>query len=106
MKIVLLGPPGAGKGTQAKRITDAYNIPYLSTGDRLRAAASAETNIGKKVKETMASGKLVPDPLVLAALMLSVRTDRPSLADLGSLRRTMFVRTSSASRAGSVPVKL
>jgi adenylate kinase len=69
MRIVLLGPPGAGKGTQAKRISDAYNIPHLSTGDMLRAAASAETNIGKKVKETMASGKLVPDPLVLAAVI-------------------------------------
>src|SRR6185295_14245291 len=69
MRIVLLGPPGAGKGTQAKRITDAYNIPHLSTGDMLRAAASAETNIGKKVKETMASGKLAPDPLVLAAVI-------------------------------------
>jgi adenylate kinase len=64
MRIVLLGPPGAGKGTQAKRITDAYNIPHLSTGDMLRAAAFAETNIGKKVLETIASGKLVPDPLV------------------------------------------
>src|SRR5258706_13364041 len=69
MRIVLLGPPGAGKGTQAKRITGGYNIPHLSTGDMLRAAASAETNIGKKVKETMASGKLVPDPLVLAAVI-------------------------------------
>ena len=72
MRIVLLGPPGAGKGTQAKRITDAYNIPHLSTGDMLRAAASAETNIGKKVKETMASGKLVPDPLVLAAVIARI----------------------------------
>src|SRR6476620_6845792 len=69
MRIVLLGPPGAGKGTQAKRITDAYNLPHLSTGDMLRAAASVETNIGKKIKETMASGKLVPDPLVLAAVI-------------------------------------
>jgi adenylate kinase len=69
MRIVLLGPPGAGKGTQAKRITDAYKIPHLSTGDMLRAAASAETNIGKKVKETMASGKLAPDPLALAAVI-------------------------------------
>jgi adenylate kinase len=69
MRIVLLGPPGAGKGTQAKRITGAYNIPHLSTGDMLRAAASAETNIEKKVKETMASGKLAPDPLVLAAVI-------------------------------------
>src|SRR6201981_3564294 len=69
MRIVLLGPPGGGKGTQAKRITGAYNIPHLSTGDMLRAAAFAETNIGKKVKETMASGKLAPDPLVLAAVI-------------------------------------
>jgi adenylate kinase len=69
MRIVLLGPPGAGKGTQAKRITDAYNIPHLSNGDMLRAAASAETNTGKKVKETIASGKLFPDPLVLAAVI-------------------------------------
>ena len=69
MRIVLLGPPGAGKGTQAKRITDTYNVPHLSTGDMLRAAASVETNIGKKIKETMASGKLVPDPLVLAAVI-------------------------------------
>ena len=61
--------PGAGRGTQAKRITDAYNIPHLSTGDMVRAAASAKTNIGKKVQETMASGKLVPDPLVLAAVI-------------------------------------
>jgi hypothetical protein len=69
MRIVLLGPPGAGKGTQAKRITEAYNIPHLSTGDMLRAAASPETNTGKKVQETMASGKLVPDPPVLAAVI-------------------------------------
>lgn len=74
MRIVLLGPPGAGKGTQAKRITDAYNIPHLSSGDMLRAAASAETNTGKKVKDTIASGKLVPDPLVLAAVIERIKT--------------------------------
>lgn len=69
MRMVLLGPPGAGKGTQAQRIVGAYNIPHLSTGDMLRAAALADTCIGKKVKQTMASGKLVPDPLVLAAVI-------------------------------------
>jgi adenylate kinase len=69
MRIVLLGPPGAGKGTQAKCIVSEYNIPHLSTGDMLRAAAQAETSIGKQVKQTMASGKLVPDSLVLAAVI-------------------------------------
>lgn len=69
MRIVLLGPPGAGKGTQAKCIVSQYNIPHLSTGDMLRAAAQAETSIGKKVKTTMASGELVPDQLVIAAVL-------------------------------------
>ena len=82
MRIVLLGPPGAGKGTQAKRITDAYNIPHLSTGDMLRAAASAETNIGKKVKETMASGKLVPDPVCTDNLIrVDDVVESPTLAE-------------------------
>ena len=69
MRIVLLGPPGSGKGTQAKRIVGRYNVPHLSTGDMLRAAAHAGTCIGNKVKETMASGALVPDPLVIAAVV-------------------------------------
>jgi adenylate kinase len=69
MRIILLGPPGAGKGTQAKRIVGAYNIPHLSTGDMLRVAAAAETGVGKKVKQAMASGKLVPDQDVIAAVV-------------------------------------
>jgi adenylate kinase len=69
MRIVVLGPPGSGKGTQAKRIVGAYSIPHLSTGDMLRAAARAETSMGKKVKQLMASGKLIPDEFVLAAVV-------------------------------------
>ncbi|NGX96711.1 MAG: adenylate kinase [Candidatus Afipia apatlaquensis] len=69
MKIVLLGPPGAGKGTQAKRLVSAYNILHLSTGDMMRAAAAAETPLGHEIKKTMADGKLVPDPLIMAAVL-------------------------------------
>jgi adenylate kinase len=69
MRIVLLGPPGAGKGTQAQRIIEKFGIPHLSTGDMLRAAVHAETGIGRKAKEIMAEGKLVPDQLVVAAVI-------------------------------------
>src|SRR5262245_5782765 len=69
MRIVLLGPPGAGKGTQAQRIIEKFGIPHLSTGDMLRAAVHAQTAIGRKAKEVMADGKLVPDHLVVAAVI-------------------------------------
>ncbi|MFB9269496.1 adenylate kinase [Bradyrhizobium erythrophlei] len=69
MRIVLVGPPGAGKGTQARRLVEEYGVPHLSTGDMLRAAVEAETGIGRKVKETMANGGLVPDQLVIAAVI-------------------------------------
>lgn len=65
MRIVLLGPPGAGKGTQAKRISEAYNIPHISTGDIFRENMSNDTPLGQKAKEYMAQGILVPDELVV-----------------------------------------
>ncbi|WP_156851118.1 adenylate kinase [Bartonella refiksaydamii] len=64
MRIVLLGPPGAGKGTQAKMLTEEYNIPQLSTGDMLREVIAKETEVGKKAKAVMSSGALVPDSIV------------------------------------------
>jgi len=66
VRVILLGAPGAGKGTQAKLIMEKYGIPQISTGDMLRAAVRDETELGLKVKDIMASGALVSDDLIIA----------------------------------------
>lgn len=66
MKFILLGAPGAGKGTQAQFLTKKFNIPQISTGDMLRAAIKAETELGKQAKEAIDTGKLVTDKIIIA----------------------------------------
>lgn len=68
MRLILLGPPGAGKGTQAKILQKQYHIPQLSTGDMLRQAISAETDTGLKAQVFMNQGKLVPDDVMIALI--------------------------------------
>ena len=76
MRLILLGPPGAGKGTQAQRLVHHYGIIQLSTGDMLRAAVAAGTPVGLKAKDIMASGGLVPDDVVIGII-----SDRLEQAD-------------------------
>lgn len=75
MRIVLLGAPGSGKGTQAKQLVEKYKIPQVSTGDLLRAAVAAGTELGKKAKAAMDAGQLVSDEIVLG--MIQERLSRP-----------------------------
>ncbi len=79
MRLILLGPPGAGKGTQAARLVEKYGIAHLSTGDMLRAAIAAETPIGLKAKDIMASGALVPDEVVVG--IIADRIEQPDCAN-------------------------
>jgi adenylate kinase len=77
MRLILLGPPGAGKGTQAQRLIHKHNIVQLSTGEMLRAAVAAQTPVGLRAKDIMASGGLVPDEIVIG--IISDRLDQPDM---------------------------
>lgn len=90
MRMIFLGPPGAGKGTQAKFICQRFGIPQISTGDMLRSAVTAGTELGLLVKTAMESGGLVPDDVIIA--LVQERTDQPDCAKgylLDGFPRTM-----------------
>jgi len=75
VNLLVLGPQGSGKGTQARRIADAHGIPHVSTGDMFRAAIAADTPLGQRVAPILASGELVPDELTVA--LIQARLEEP-----------------------------
>lgn len=95
MRIVFIGPPGAGKGTQAERLIAVYHLAHLSTGDMLRAARDARTEIGLKAESYMAAGQLVPDDVIVA--IVAERLQSPDCA--GGFLLDGFPRTIAQAEA-------
>ena len=79
LNLILMGPPGAGKGTQAQRLVEDFDLPYYATGDILRAAVKEESELGQEAKSYMEAGDLVPDELICKVIM--ERIDSPEAAD-------------------------
>ncbi|MDQ3371914.1 MAG: adenylate kinase [Actinomycetota bacterium] len=75
LNLILLGPPGAGKGTQAERLQEDFHLPYVATGDILREAVREGAELGRKAKEYMDAGDLVPDDLVIAVVLERIASD-------------------------------
>ena len=91
MNLILLGPPGAGKGTQAKKIAEKYSIPHISTGDMFRETAQSGSDLGKKLQSFMSAGKLVTDEIVVevvAARLMKPDAQKGFLLD--GFPRTVF----------------
>ncbi len=75
LNLIFLGPPGAGKGTQAQRLRDDFHLPYIATGDMLREAVKNGSELGRKAREYMDAGKLVPDELIIAMFVERLKQD-------------------------------
>lgn len=107
MRLILLGPPGAGKGTQAQRIVEKYGIPQLSTGDMLRAAVAAGSDVGMRAKAVMDAGKLVSDEIVID--IVSDRIDQADCAKgfiLDGFPRTLVQADATEAMLGSKGISL
>jgi adenylate kinase len=79
LNLILLGPPGAGKGTQAERISEDFNLPYIATGDILREAVKTQSDLGREAKQYMDKGELVPDGIIIGVILEKVQA--PEAAD-------------------------
>ncbi len=115
MMVILLGPPGAGKGTQSRRLSDEFQIPQISTGDLLREARAQKTDLGEKAEAYMKSGRLVPDDLVIS--LIEDRLERPdcqngcildgfprTLAQAESLQKSLKVKGKALSHVINLKV--
>jgi adenylate kinase len=75
LNLILIGPPGAGKGTQAERLREDFDLPYLATGDMMRAARKEDSDLGRRIAEIIAAGDLVPDDVVCKVLLEGIDAD-------------------------------